>query len=794
MVVDPQNSDPVDPLTGYSKFSLLPSTFKGFTIDHRPGNEDENDMGPIHAHFKTMELRSDEKLQEQAKTILDGSSDILDPNNKPIVVCEDKNEPVAPESKRNPPQRRPALGRKRPQFSLKQTSSQPVVSLELNVDIDKLQNPDEYFSAIEKLENAKKEIRRQRGMALKDLDQNIPFVRERPRRPGLLGKSASYKHHYSMGSSTDKLNLLSQESSMQDIHNPFGDSIQPKADDANISSKGGEMLDKCLTATVEEDKVNNLFDELLSGNYEDLEGDKALNLLQEHLQIKPMDLGKICLPDLPIVRPVETSEKTLPELRDSLVHLQDMMISIKTPTECNQMVEDNIGQVSAAVARSSFMSLSLLENPILLEARALRDKSRPPKSPLASISLLKKRIAESTIGNDPFSDFDIDLSPARNSSGNEQIDKQFNQDDTENKFCDSERLKSPVLEKESIAVAPKGSHELAAGNSAMSATPVEDITRAFCSGLDTTALSISICNVVDNDTHNDIDGCCDEAVGNTSEPTQLTEQVPEMELLRSEPDLQGCAMKKSNGCITDESNAATLEHVTDEPSNMQDRCNEQSIERSPEASKIKLRGKRKVKAPSHGHASKMTVDKGREEKATQHGQRKRKEHSHEQSLAEESTTMAINHEIDEPSSSVDGCHEQSVERNPRAFESEPRRRSKENELSQGHISETIMDERRETKAAPQGPRKRKGLPHRQSLAAAGMKWESGLRRSTRIRMRPLEYWKGERMLYGRIHESLVTVIGMKYFSPSKDGGEPKVKVQSFVSDEHKELVELVALH
>lgn len=39
------------------------------------------------------------------------------------------------------------------------------------------------------------------------------------------------------------------------------------------------------------------------------------------------------------------------------------------------------------------------------------------------------------------------------------------------------------------------------------------------------------------------------------------------------------------------------------------------------------------------------------------------------------------------------------------------------------------------------------------LTAAGTHWKSGKRQSTRIRTRPLEYWKGERFLYGRVHES-----------------------------------------
>ena len=37
--------------------------------------------------------------------------------------------------------------------------------------------------------------------------------------------------------------------------------------------------------------------------------------------------------------------------------------------------------------------------------------------------------------------------------------------------------------------------------------------------------------------------------------------------------------------------------------------------------------------------------------------------------------------------------------------------------------------------------------------AFGTSWESGTRRSTRIKSRPLEYWRGERFLYGRVNNS-----------------------------------------
>ena len=71
---------------------------------------------------------------------------------------------------------------------------------------------------------------------------------------------------------------------------------------------------------------------------------------------------------------------------------------------------------------------------------------------------------------------------------------------------------------------------------------------------------------------------------------------------------------------------------------------------------------------------------------------------------------------------------------------------------------------------PPAPRKRtvSGLPHkrlraemdrRKSLALAGLQAaEGGVRRSTRQRSKPLEYWRGETKVYQRVHNSLPTVV------------------------------------
>mmetsp|Transcript_66966 Transcript_66966/g.212027 ORF Transcript_66966/g.212027 Transcript_66966/m.212027 type:complete len:368 (+) Transcript_66966:149-1252(+) len=67
---------------------------------------------------------------------------------------------------------------------------------------------------------------------------------------------------------------------------------------------------------------------------------------------------------------------------------------------------------------------------------------------------------------------------------------------------------------------------------------------------------------------------------------------------------------------------------------------------------------------------------------------------------------------------------------------------------------------------PRGPRYQKlkeEYANRKSLQNAGLTkpGEEPTRRSTRTRMKPLEYWRGEEKIYGRVHNSLATVVTVK---------------------------------
>jgi len=63
---------------------------------------------------------------------------------------------------------------------------------------------------------------------------------------------------------------------------------------------------------------------------------------------------------------------------------------------------------------------------------------------------------------------------------------------------------------------------------------------------------------------------------------------------------------------------------------------------------------------------------------------------------------------------------------------------------------------------------------RKSLAWAGMQLEegSGVRRSTRAHLRPLEYWRNETKAYGRQHQSLPTVASVTLRSPEPQWPAP----------------------
>ncbi|GMH03659.1 hypothetical protein Nepgr_005498 [Nepenthes gracilis] len=821
MVSDPANPDPVDPLAGFSILSLFPRTFNFSTAEHKFA---DGDIDSVHAYLKDMELRSPNKLLEQAKTILDGNSGLLDTDDASIMIFVDKNEPAAAGGKGEPHERRPALGRKRAQFVLKPNSRQPIVSLKPRVDVDQLQDPEEYFLAIEKLENAEKEMRIQRGIAMKELDQNILSM-ARPRRPGLLGKSASYKHRYSTASCNDDEPYLSSQKTVMQEAVSFGDSMQPETANPNISSQGRGISG--LTATVE-DEVKMLFDELLSGDYEDINGDEALNLLKECLHIKPINLDKLCLPDLHDIRQCQSdplasiSLMKNPTSKSFLTKDPLPITKVYSSPPRNSSSDEPINKQSDQVDTGNELTDSWRSKCLLYEngnVTVTPDYSHHLEAGISDP--LVDPVEYNCRGLDASSLVELGSKMADNSTDNNACglcneafgntskpNKLENQMPEAMQFVQIEHgVQGSVMEKsdndieESVAAsfdhemddtpssAQDGFHEQSTEMpEAVQFVQLEREVQSFVMKKSENHIEEIIVAPFDHEVNDEPlsahDGCHEQSI----------EMPDAVQFVQLKHEVQGSAMEKSDDHIGEDFAASFDHEVNDEPLIAPDGCHVQSIETNPEASKIKSAEIREVELCTHGNDLKLAVDERREPKATLHNPHKRKEHSPGQQIAEKSIAAAINQEVDKPSSTLDGCPEQLIEKSTEISKSQLSGNREVDVPSHGHTSKMAVDERGETKLGQPAPCKRRECSHRQSLAVAGTNWESGVRRSTRIKVKPLEYWKGERLLYGRIHKSLVTVIGLKYASPSRSGSKRSLKVKSYVSDEYKELVEVAALH
>lgn len=745
------SSDPVDPLDGYSSLSLFPLSLNL----HLSSVDDPNPNFPtadsLHPHLKAMVLRSPEKLLKQAKTILDDSLDLFKTDKTSAMASEDKTEAIFAANQKDPQEKRPALGLKRAKFSAKPMPRQPPVMFEPSIDIDKLNDPEDFFAAIERMENANKELQKLRGQPLKDLDQNLSSLPPRSRRPSLLGKSATYKHHsYSSKAMDDNSETLlsSQETFDHHILSPVRQDVPSETDAVNILPNA-RVSDSTSTDTR---KVNEL-DELLSCDYEGLDEAGVLNLLQDKLDIRLKDIGKTSLPDLRDVRPRKSvsAGEALSKVKDTISRLNGMRKAIgDKPLAVRGQSKERAVQTQISPARS--------------------------KSPLASISLLNRHISKLRPSEDPFSALDIESSPDK-SSPKTHHGTQSDLGDARMELYERQRSlvhreegtavsSPPVSAVNGIASSSQPKEWLDKVNQCDQAGTMKDLhefekssahaeeINAVCGGMSPSLVVKNIAAAyeprerVDSVSKSDQVGRredlfelvrspaqidervadpCEESVvfavrdvDPTSKNKEWDDQVTEDEgFVQQEINIEGSDLEKST---VNEAEGCRL----GEASNEEDIGTEEPTKETRRSTKRKLELVKKSNAPSQA------------------------------SLEE----------------TVNGMKATTLSNSPR-------------------LKET--GNKRSKVGVPLGSRKKKEL-RRQSLWEVGTKLEGGVRRSTRIRMRPLEYWKGERFLYGRVHDSLVTVIGVKYASPSKEAGEPAIKVKSFVSDEYKEQVDRAALY
>ncbi|KAL6559858.1 hypothetical protein OROGR_004975 [Orobanche gracilis] len=669
-------SDVRDPLSGLFGPLLFPRTIK--TSADVPLPSDPKDRDSIHNFMKSLDLGSPERLMNEAKRTVDGGAELLKSSLASFAEIVGIPDAIPAENMYNARQRRPCIGRarKRAPFSLKTNISQPPVLLEPTMDMDDLEDPYELWATYARLENAKKEIRRQQGGIVDDQSTTEPSNKPRPRRPTISTKR-HHRQRYPLG--TFRNNEVLQESVAEDIPSAPKDNIQGIEivdEDIPVAPKDpnpdADLEEFKLPGTIKkaEDDDIDLFDDPLTRNVKGLKGDEAYNILQELLNIEPLDmenLGNVELLDGG-KNSISTMSETISKLGSSL----------------------EIGSLFKYFNKQIERKHKTVKNPVNPAS-----SPTPPKSPFGSLSLLRKKIMQPNPLSDPFSSVDLGLSELPSAS----------------------------------AAQPKLFLQVnASKNLGMSS---------------------------ESESHAD--------VGNT-EP--LVSNVDAREMIETI-----VYENIENASVQDDDVDSRL---FEEPAN--DIDSTMNVNGNENASVHAAADSRPFEEPGHDIDSTMNV-KGNEDASV-----------HAAAAADSRPLEEPDNDIDR-AMNVNGIADESNPCIPEEASDDTLSRQQTDPEQQPELHQAKLPRR---KGVAGEKRMREAHPMRKSLADTGTSFETGVRRSKRIKMRPLEYWKGERFVYGRVDNSM-KLIAVKYISP----GKGKLKVKPYVmveSSKFKEELELAARH
>ncbi|XP_071729423.1 centromere protein C [Rutidosis leptorrhynchoides] len=744
-----QNLNHVDPFNQQSTVYLFPQT-----LPDAKAAVKSNDLEEFHQYMNSLASQVPDKHFEEAKLIVDGGSDLLNTKESDDNTKENKD----------PLKKRPALARRRAKFSLKPDTSQPTTIAEPSFQFDSSQDPEEFFAAYDRFENAKKEMKRQRG---EDLNEDIILVTTRQRRPEIPRRKSVYQHHV-YSSQPETVPSFDQEpqgntgSQSQQTHPSQQESVT-----ANCKSN-----EKEVSATVDTDK---LFNELMSSNIASLDENDATSLLNDCLNIKDVDVDTLRLPDFHDIPKVFQPS--------SVISIKDQSILSDT-----RALSDSLRGIAPGNQKSSFDS-SFLASP------------KPPRSPFLAISALGKSLSKSVESNDPYSPRDTDLHPARTS---EIIGEHATH--VSNEMGVPVADSADLLEQNEVTEAPV--HDVLQKVSDEVPIILEDNHEGAVSGIQTDeGLQTNSEEMVQkvgsaikqNITVEDVGD--DDHFQGVQDMEENVENVKENEesLTDSEVNVEVPTIKEIQSHVqsaqTDADSAN--KHDASRPVQTDDNSAQKEQLRTSVVKRKKSIPKRKVNKNKRRQAAQTDVDSANERDASipaQNSDIVPEQHNEEQlrtsmdkrkkSIPKRKVDKKKRPQIPSAQTEDDSANERDASIPAQDSDIIPEEHNEEQ-------LRTSVDKRKKSIAKREDKKKR-----RQSLAGAGSNWTTGIRRSSRIRTKPLEYWNGERVLYARVHNSLPTVIGVKYLDPTtdKDGKKPSFKVESYVSDQYKELVELTALH
>ncbi|KAL0704252.1 hypothetical protein Bca4012_070677 [Brassica carinata] len=646
--------------------------------------------------------------QEQAKAILeDESSELLKQGS---VGSEDTDVGVSFANKR---ERRPAYERKRGHFTFKPTTTSESPQKEPTFDPSKYPKPGEYFAAYDRFLLAQREWQKQTGTFVNETHQYQP----RPRRPELPGrKRGTYKHTYT---ASCPIGLKTSEK-----ENPIpSEQVLEENTAAHVKTADREVDGESNDSTAYTDKnLENILTELLACSPDELDGDAGVKLLQERLNIKPVNEEMLSFPDFPDVRRM------------------DLKASGRNPSK----------------PRTALSNIQNLLKGINSDGSRKKSQASPSYSPEDQFSFPDR----------------LNLLPGDQQPGEVDITKDLNACSGSSVASDADKV-IPNASPSNV-----GTHVASEFNISVQKSSYEGVPDTNSSP------------------YRNADNCeVDDSITNIN-PATLEANV-DMQTKENEGDVP---MGESEANINTRRRESYVDNLAEDAPGEDARMDPFTVEDET--------------IPYQQEESSKSLNATREQYNAMDGFIEHEEHTQGQHGEENDNTdtarrvQVENAQQEAPSSSP----KQTNKRSKRgASDSNMKKRSKtvHDETEKDKQTKTLSresgakkqtkgkaNERKEKTQKKTVTRESKMFSRRKSLAAAGTNWEAGVRRSTRIKSRPLEYWRGERFLYGRVHKSLTTVIGIKYESPGKNGkGETRaLKVKSFVSDDYKELVESAALH
>ncbi|XP_073296866.1 centromere protein C-like isoform X3 [Primulina huaijiensis] len=668
MAGGPLTSDLLDPLSELNGPLVFPRAIRASLGDSVP--IDSDDLDSINEFMKSRGLRNPEKLMIEAKRVVDSRTAILDSNLASFAKNVNVSDAVSKKGKDMPRDRRQGLrlARKRAPFTLKTSLSQPV-SLEPSLDIDKLQDPDEFFDAYERLEKAKKEIQKQLGNSMDNVNEFKPSTKPRLRRQGILGKSYHYRHRYPSVSFENDMLMSSQE--VVEQHVPSVPRDEPAEKLITLNSNlyiDSDEIESVASMRKKDTEANSLLDDLLSCDLGDLDGGGALNLLQERLNIKPLDLDSL----------------SIPELHDfQRINKFSVRESVQKPQKTSFVIDNVLKNIHGKQSMNHEHTATDLVNQIA--------SPTPPRSSWASLSFLKKRILQSNPLRDAFSPLNLDLSASRTAHPVEPTD---------------------ILDEQ------VGATTVSRISSELESHVGVEVTEPTDSNIDPQKVL----------------GCSDNL------PHQFIDNNSSME---GEKACSGPVEAPEDNNVEETINVEQL-NDKDEGKDASARRHFFDIEQLPKVRQTKfLRRKREAddelirKEPRKSLAD---AESGTPLETEAQRKKRIKVRSLEYGKGEKS----VSGHLKDDQSNLSACEDEATHAP-----------SRDGQLDAEEQLEVHQTKLRRRKRETGDECLRKLHPLRKSFAGdateSGTSFENGVRRSKRFKMRPLEFWKGERFLYERVN-------------------------------------------